>query len=462
MTVNGDLKLKDKERLLELFDATLSLFNENHNLINNFLTGELNLSNFERKSILIGGLLDNNENFNLKTKLEKLLYSHGLKENYYYNPFLKIFKEIHKERINSENLFNVFFKKLENYLTMIKDIAISEYVLVFPLNLDFKSGIPIRFLKKNMDLDIKLVPFSIYNRDYLGPIFEHLNTKYGARREIIPEYNQELYNLIEKYNHRDNQFFIAKVFARNISFAVKKVSRNIDINMGLYSLVCYLFRDVTSFGGDPFEKSIGNINTPIVYVFNNEECKTIMFSTYEIPKWTENIDFYKLNTIVNLMDNIQKFKSEKLKTLLYEVFINYYNAIRTSEFSVSFLTFWNIIEQLLLKNSGTKLIEIINRLKSTYPDSIKEKKDIEERIDMLYKKRNLFVHEATDKINRHDRSFAKSLVEHLVMSYINFAGEIESTGMLEFFYQNLRKNSNILQKEAQVLKILEAIKKNVQ
>ncbi len=46
MIINEELKLKDKERLIELFDTILSLFNENHDLIDNFLTGELNLSNF--------------------------------------------------------------------------------------------------------------------------------------------------------------------------------------------------------------------------------------------------------------------------------------------------------------------------------------------------------------------------------------------------------------------------------
>ncbi|KKM82412.1 hypothetical protein LCGC14_1319900, partial [marine sediment metagenome] len=47
--------------------------------------------------------MDKREIFNLKTKLNELLFSHGLKENYYYNPLVNIFKEIHKERIDSEN-----------------------------------------------------------------------------------------------------------------------------------------------------------------------------------------------------------------------------------------------------------------------------------------------------------------------------------------------------------------------
>ena len=73
-----------------------------------------------------------------------------------------------------------------------------------------------------------------------------------------------------------------------------------------------------------------------------------MLEKYEAKESVaEAIDFYKLNTIVNLIDNIQKFKSEKLKMLLYNAFFNYYSAIRTSEYSVSFLKFWNIIEQLL-------------------------------------------------------------------------------------------------------------------
>ena len=39
MINNKELEIKDKERLLELFNSILNLFDTNHNLSNNFLTG---------------------------------------------------------------------------------------------------------------------------------------------------------------------------------------------------------------------------------------------------------------------------------------------------------------------------------------------------------------------------------------------------------------------------------------
>lgn len=458
MMNDKELPLRDKERLLELFNTTFRLFDVNHNLSNNYLTNELNLSTFKSKCILIGVLLDKRENYDLKGKLNHLLYSHGLKENYYYNPLLEIFKEIHIEQIDTENLFKVFFEKLENYIKTIRDIPLSEYILIFPINLNFKGGIPLQFLQKKNDIDVQLVPYSFFEKDYLELIKEYLRTKYGERRRVIPDYEQEIFDLIQKCNHRDTHFFIAKVHARNIAFAVRKVVDNIEVNAGLYNLVIYYRMGVVRFGGDPFEKSIGDINMPIIYIFNNGECKTIMFSTYELPRRTISINFNQLNDIIRLLSSIQQFKSEKLKTLLYDAFAKYYNALITSKYSVSFLMFWNILEKLLLKNGDTKLTEIIKRLKSTYPDSEENKKEIVDRIDRVYKKRNLFVHESIDKITRHDRRFVKSLVEHLIIFFIDFGNEFNNIGMLEFFYQNLRKPLNVLQRESQVLILLEDIK----
>ena len=455
---NEELPLKDKDRLLELFNTSLKLFDVNHNLLNNYLTNELNLSTFERKCILIGGLLDKREIYDLKSKLNQLLYSHGLKENYYYNPLLKIFKEIHIEQVDTENLLKVFFEKLENYIDTIRDIPLAEYTLIFPINLNFKGGIPLQFLQKNNDIDIQLIPYSIFNKNYLGLIREYLKTRYGERRGGITDYNQEIFDLIKKCNHRDNHFFVAKVHARNIAFAVNKVVDNIEINAGLYNLIIYYQTRVIRFGGDPFEKSIGDTDMPIIYIFNNGGCKAILFSTYEIPRKIISIDFNQLNNIFRVISSIQQFKSVKLKTLLYDAFVKYYIALKTSKYSVSFLIFWNIIEQLLLKKGDTKLIEIIKRLKSTYPESEENKKDIVDRIDRIYEKRNLFVHESTDKITRHDRDFAQGLVEHLIIFFIDLGIEFDDIGMLEFFYQNLRKPLNIVQKESQVLKFLEDIK----
>lgn len=101
---------------------------------------------------------------------------------------------------------------------------------------------------------------------------------------------------------------------------------------------------------------------------------------------------------------------------------------------------------------------MVKRLKSIYPDTEENKKDILERIDLLFKKRNLFVHEAIDKITEHDRNFIKGIVEDLIMFFINFGAEFDDIDQLIFLYQNLRKPLRTLQKESQVLELLEKIK----
>lgn len=337
MINNEELEIKDKERLLELFNSILNLFDANHNLGNNFLTGELNLSEFERKIILVGKYLDKEENFDLKKKLNHLQYSHGLKENYYYNPLLDIFKEIHQEPEGSENLLNVFIEKLEVYLETIRDTPLSEYTLIFPINLNFKDGIPIQFLQNNNDVNIKLVPYSEFSH-HLELIMEYITSKYGERREFRPNYAQEEIDLIHKCNHRDNSFFIVRVHARNVSFAVKKVVEDVEINAGLYTLANYYRRVVKRFGGGPLEKSIGNIKMPLVYVFINNQIDHILFSTYELhlPRSTKSINFNKLNFITSLLSVIHQFKSEKLKHLIYHALAQYYIALKTSQYSVSF------------------------------------------------------------------------------------------------------------------------------
>lgn len=113
---------------------------------------------------------------------------------------------------------------------------------------------------------------------------------------------------------------------------------------------------------------------------------------------------------------------------------------------------------LLLKKSEITLAEITKRLISTYPDNEPAKKDLTELIDILYKKRNLFVHESEDIITSDDRDFMKIIVEHVILILENLRLEFDDIGSLKFFYQNLRKSLRTIKKEFKVLEMLERIK----
>ena len=57
MSDENEIKLKDEERIHELIKSSLELFKgPNQQLGNNYITGELNLTKFETKSLLLGKL----------------------------------------------------------------------------------------------------------------------------------------------------------------------------------------------------------------------------------------------------------------------------------------------------------------------------------------------------------------------------------------------------------------------
>ncbi len=457
MSNKNEINLKDKERIQELIKSSLELFKgPNQQLGNSYLTGELNLTEFERKSYILGKLLDKEDNYNLKSKLNGLQFSHGLKDNRYFNPLQNILKEMKRDQISENDLIEIFLGKLDDYLATIKNKPLIEYTLIFPINLKCRNGIPDKFLKKHEDISIQLVP---QINDFSETIWDYTNAEFPSRRNFMDK-NKKVRDLISKLFYPDTHYFVIKVYGRNIGYAVKKAAYNLNINVGLYAFAIYRGYGVKSFGMGPFpsEGSITKIKIPLVYVLKNNECENILFTFYEEPSGSEDISQNHLALIEDIISFLQEIKDNKLYILLTEAFANYYDALQTSSYSISFLKFWNIIERLLLHKKGINLTEITTRLNSTYPEIEPSKKDIQDLINILVRKRNLFVHESEDKISSDDKDFMKIMVEHVILTLINLRFEFDDIGMLEFFYQNLRKPLRVIKKDFKVLELIEKIK----
>lgn len=456
MSIENGINLKDKDEIFDLIKTSLDLFiGTNLQLGNNYITGEYNLSKFERKSYLLGKILDKNENYGLKSKLNNLLFSHGLKDNSYRNSLRDILKEIKGEQIGDEELISTFLGKLDEYLESIESKPLVEYKLIFPLNLNFECGIPVAFLQKKKDYEIQLVP---QIRDYLGTINEYANNNYP--RDEILDRNEKVRKLLRDCNQSHMHFFIVNIRARNVGFALSKALCDLGSNVGLYSFAKHYGSGMMYLSFEPFpsEISITKIQMPLVYVIENNVCNDILFTYYEKFTTPKKISLRELNFITNIISLFLCMKNEKLQLLLIEAFNYYYDALRASKYSIAFLNFWNIVERLLLKRTETTLKEIIKRLKSMYPDQEPTKNDTENLIDILYEKRNLFVHESKDTITSDDRDYMKHMVEHVIITLFNLRMKFDDIGMLEFFYQNLGKPLRIIRKEFNVLELLEKIK----
>ncbi|MHA1148302.1 MAG: hypothetical protein ACTSR8_08650 [Promethearchaeota archaeon] len=79
-------------------------------------------------------------------------------------------------------------------------------------------------------------------------------------------------------------------------------------------------------------------------------------------------------------------------------------------------------------------------------------------IDNFYAKRNFLVHESKDTITENDIFYLKSHIEVVMLYVTNIAPKIKDIGMYEFLLQNLRKRSDILEKESEILELLKEMK----
>lgn len=443
-----------EKKLLDMVNNSLKLFKDHPNLENQYYRI------FEIKSRLIGQLLDKRNGYNLQSKLDGLKFSHGLKENNYRNPLIAIFRELIKEGSFQLNCVDKFYDKLDNYIRSIKKKKLIKYTLIFPININFKNGFLNKFLSFKRKPYFALKTFRDLNVKYFHKIHDYVKVNFS--KSYLTNAEKEEKDLIlrcidGKYTH-----FIGDIYARNFSYAVKEMDRDIEINAGIYIYTLLGYTIITRWGGDPFEKSISELNMPLVFVFNNNVLESILYESYQIPKKEYEVSLESIKVIENIIDDLSKIKNRKLKKLIFDAFGKYYIAIKQSNYSTCFIQFWNIIELLLLISPEVKGKEFRKRLKSIFQEDWELKKDYNEMIESIYQKRNLLVHESKDQITETDRNFVKRLVDLLLEVSINNCLEIRNKQMLEFYYQNLRKPLRFLKQEKQVLEKIIGVKSTKQ
>ena len=400
------------------------------------------------ESKLIGKLLDRKEIFNFRCKLDGLKYSHGLKENYYINPLSDIFRNLISNKCFHLDTLNQFYDKINQYISSIKNKKLIKYTLIFPVKIKFIERFPHSFLSYKKKPYFTLKSFRDLNVNYFTQIYEYTNENYDERYLLNNEREEK--ELIQNSINSNYLYFIGDIYARNITYAVKQISRDIEINLGIYIYVIQGYHTIERWGGDPFEKSISELILPLVFVFEDKSLEKILYSTYRIPE-EYKLSLKNIEIIEDIINDLNKIKNRKLKKLIFNAFEKYYSALKESKYSACFIQLWNVIELLLLNNPELKEKEIIKRLKSIFREGWELKKDYDEMIDLIYQKRNLLVHESEDKITEVDRNFIKRLVDVLLEVSINICLKVKNIQTLEFYYQNLRKPVRILKQEKEIL-----------
>lgn len=423
------------------------------NLIKTSIIDYSNKENLKIRAIVIGKLLEKYKLFNFRAKLNNLKYTYSQRGNNY-TILTKIISNLMNKFKIEDITFEVFLNELNNWFSEIKEKEMIQFKIIFPINLDFREAMPIRFITHKEDIGVKLVSAHDFKAKYYGDIFTYKN------HELNTLSDKRQINLIDEMIETNHSYFVLEIYGRNTTYAIEQGAKVVNINSGIFSFIKYAYYRFISFGGDIFRKRIGKIDTPIVFVFKRDNSTlklvNVLYSSYQAPRRVERVDRSEIELFLSKIDEINHIQNKNLQSMGINVFDMYYDAIRKDQLSNAFLTFWNIMEYLLLNSPELKESVFIKRIKAMYRedlDTLKEQKII---VDLLYSKRNLLVHESIDTIDEYDRDFIKIDVEFMIEYFLLIAKEVENIDALNFFYDHITRPLKILDNE---LKVLNYIKK---
>lgn len=413
-----------------------------------------NRENLRIRAIVIGKLLERHKLFNFKAKLDNLKYTHSQRGNNY-TILIKVIENIHNNYKIEDLTFEILLSELNKWFSEIKkNKEIVPFLIIFPINLNFRDAIPIHLITHKNDIKIKIVSYHEFHSKYYGDIYNYKTRKFHHLTD------KQQINIINEVTKSNYSYFILEIYGRNIYYAIKHGARTVDINSGIFSFTIYAYHRIIRIGGDPFIKRISQIDTPVVFVFKKDsstlEIEDVLFSTYEAPKRAKEIRRDRVILFLSTIDNIAQIQNKTLQLMVMNAFKMYYEAIRKKDLSNIFLTFWNIMEYLLLNNPELKEKIFIKRFKAMYREDLDTLKEQKIMVDLLYNKRNLLVHESIDTIDEYDRDFIKTDVEFMIEYFLIIAKEINGVNALNFFYDNINKPLKTLDNE---MKVLNYIKK---
>jgi len=434
---------RNSERLLELIRSIFELYDENGQLINEYS------ENFKHKVILMTNILRDQSIFGLSSKLKRLKFR--AKETFYYEWGNEVFKNL-RENYNIKSItLESFFQELDKYLDSIENRVLEEYVIIVPINIDFKNNLPQNLFDLPKNIQISLENYNFFSKNYSRKIFDFIEMKY--ERYV----DKNILNLLHNIKYRKCSYIVIKLKARDKQYITEIVGRNIATNLGIFCFINFSLRHIMRYSRIDFiSQNIAEINAPIMIVVKNDDVNTIFFSTFENFKSFESFSEEELNSYKTIIELIENIKNTKIRFLIGEIFRLYYLALTDTAISDSFMKFWNIIEILFLKKAGITEERIKDRLKSLFKPNFK--KDFNDMIELIYSKRNFLVHEAKNIITEADRDFIKEVSEHSIDFFLVITQEVQDIGMLEFLFDNTNKPEKILIKEINILKFIKNLK----
>lgn len=386
------------------------------------------------------------------------------------------------ERVTYNNLTDSLLIELDKDINRIKKEDEKTFNFIFPINIHSIKCID-EFLKNKHDtfgdilniFGIRLVDsndYNFYNTEFIFGEFK------DSKKRI-----KELMDYLRNPEEFSGLIFEVNINSNGLEYARKEAVRKMRIFLGLLSFSTYYLSTSKSYYSR-FSKDrkleISNISADIYFVFENRENLISPFYAYinekgfkillpdniwqskkeeflnEIRKLPPaNVDHCNITILEKIINIYEDNKlNTKLKNVLKDVLLLYYDACQEQMLDYSFLKFWVISELIIKKteNISDKTVskKMLNVLKSNI--RLPTEKFLAEEIYFLQQKRNALVHEGQiEMISQNDRNLSKLIADSTLRLFIDWIPEIKEMNGFSFVLSNLRQSYDNLDQYSVIL-----------
>ncbi len=236
-------------------------------------------------------------------------------------------------------------------------------------------------------------------------------------------------------------------YQANRSFDLFRTLLNLQLTFGAYTM---------QFGGYP--KPLGKILPPPIYGIFDENGRFVEFYYNTVRNYDYTHNSIPDDRIVRSRNLARKLVLNESKdntmSLNIEILEKYGEALDTSEWRLSFLELWQILELITLQsNEEFSMRTVVNRINILFGQNQR----IRDLLSALYKTRNLLVHSGhfPDEQGLREVNLLRHIVEPCVNSMIAQMKRFPTRDSLNKFYEHAASNNADLAERARIISYIQ-------
>lgn len=378
------------------------------------------------------------------SNIEKELEKNYLSKEIIRRDFFKIFEA--SKKCDDDKLIKSLMKKINIRFIKSKEINPEIFKFVFYTNMKIHSNQKVVYNKLLNVFNIKAIKFEDIKFEtedsrilkYFRSSNELLEVQVKSRTE---------YHAFEEAEKIIHKFFGFLSFIQNHNKGQDKFHVNeyaLQYSFTLLSILSYIILDENY----SFKERFSTASNRMHYKITNIKEEKLKFN--------KSLEFY-----FNEYEKISNSSKKEVKNNLDNILRLYYYATSENNLDSSFLKFWSLNERILKEMLGDmkdrKLLKSIKNVLKIYGKFIQ----IENRLDIIYEKRNQLVHEnISDKITNNDRNLAKTITDHIIYFYIGFFKHVNNIKEYGFILENVHKTNTEIERSIQILNNINSLKEN--